>query len=211
MCTLPWSAVCSTTQASLRPAPLSSLLRSRPPGLASAPMTRFWELFCGLSWVSGHQHTPHFSDGPWRGAVRGAQHREICYRHGDSWVEDWQQTLSFGHHHRHGNQMRMRARGCAVEPSCLPGAGGAGPPPSSRTVGPGPRVLQRSKTLSGQLRLRAGWGADRWGHCPWSGVARRRPGSLWECPGEPHGQGAGMGCRGGPGQPRGSASQLHSF
>lgn len=69
-----------------------SLLCSRPPGFASVPMTRFWELFCGLSSVSGHRHTPRFSDGPCRGAVRGAQHREICGRRGDSRAEDWQQT-----------------------------------------------------------------------------------------------------------------------
>lgn len=68
--------------------PFISVLRSRPPGLASVPMTRFWELFCGLSWAAGCQHVPRFSGGPWRGTVRGAQHREICYRRGDSWVED---------------------------------------------------------------------------------------------------------------------------
>lgn len=86
MGTFPWSAVCSTTQVSPRPYHLSSLCCA-PRGLASVPMTRFWELFCGWSWAAGCQHTPRFSGGPWRGTVCGAPHREICYRRGASWVE----------------------------------------------------------------------------------------------------------------------------
>lgn len=113
-------------------------LRSRPPGLASVLMTRSWELFCGLPWVAGCQHTPRFSGGPWRGAVRGAQHREICYRRGGSWVEGLAALCPSGADIVTGTR-------CEVCPGAAPcnrlpaWAGGAGPPPSLRTAGPGLR------------------------------------------------------------------------